>query len=239
MDWVLTAYDEDELTEELAAQALMGVFGIDGRLPVTASPKAAYNKGVMTAPLNRISYDSPESVGFNAEILNTGIDQLMERVIDTLASPGGVVLVAKDGKIVFNKAYGHHTYSKSRKVNTSDIYDLASITKIAASTISMMKLYDEGKIDINRPFSDYLPELNNTNKSSILIKDVMAHVAGLKSWIPFYKETIDESKRPLSEFYHATPGSGFNNQVADNLYCLLYTSPSPRDATLSRMPSSA
>ena len=218
MDWVLTAYDEDEMTEEIAAQALMGVFGINGRLPVTASAKASYNKGVITAPLNRMSYDSPESVGLNEEILNNGIDRLMERVVDTLASPGGVVLVAKDGKIVFNKAYGHHTYSKSRKVNTSDIYDLASITKIAASTISMMKLYDEGQINIDSPFSDYLPELKNTNKSNILIKDVMAHVAGLKSWIPFYKETIDQRKRPLSEFYQATPGSGFENQVVDNLY---------------------
>ena len=218
MDWVLNAYDETDMTQEAAAQGIMGVFGLTGRLPVTASQKAYYNKGVITTPIARIGYDVPESVGFNSRILEDGINDLMARVIDTTASPGGVVLVAKDGKIIFNQAYGHHTYRKNRPVSTNNIFDLASITKIAAGTISIMKLYDEEKIDIHQAFSHYLPELKNTNKSDILIKDVMAHVAGLKSWIPFYEQTVDKKKRPLSEFYRSVAGSGFDNQVVDNLY---------------------
>jgi len=217
LDWVLTAYEEDDVTQEVAAQALMGVTGITGRLPVTASPKFVFNKGIQTAPVTRMGYASPESVGLNSQVLNR-IDDIMQRVIDTTASPGGVVLVAKDGQVVFNKAYGHHTYSKRRRVETSDIYDLASITKIAAGTLSMIKLQDEGKIDINRPLSDYLTELQNTNKSRLLVKDIMAHISGLKSWIPFYKETVDKRKKPLKEFYRTNPGSGYDNLVVDNLY---------------------
>ncbi len=218
MDWVMTAYAEDDLAQTAAAEALMGVFSTTGRLPVTASPKAKYNKGIITQPIARLAHATPENVGIDGTVLNQGIDELMKRVIDTVASPGGSVLVAKDGKVIFEKTYGYHTYSKRRKVKSTDLYDLASITKIAAGTISIMKLYDEGKIDINQPASVYLPELKGTNKEGVLIKDMMAHIAGLKSWIPFFEETVDKRKKPLEEFYRTVAGSGFEHQVADNLY---------------------
>ncbi len=218
MDWLMTAYTEEDLAQAAAAEALMGVFSTTGRLPVTASPKAKYNKGVITQSIARLAHATPENVGINSTVLNQGIDELMKRVIDTVASPGGSVLVAKDGKIIFEKTYGYHTYRKRQKVKSSDLYDLASITKIAAGTISMMKLYDEGKIDINQPASVYLSELKGTNKEGVLIKDMMAHIGGLKSWIPFFEETVDKRKKPLEEFYRTTAGDGFENKVADNLY---------------------
>lgn len=218
LDGLLMAYTEEDFAQEAAAEAIMGVFSTTGRLPVTASKIAKYNKGLITKPLARLASDLPENVGVNSTILQQGIDRLMKRVVDTMASPGGVVLVAKDGKVIFEKAYGHHTYRKSRKAKTTDLYDLASITKIAAGTMAMMKLYDEGKININQPVSAYLPELKNTNKENVIIKDMMAHIAGLKSWIPFFEETVDRKKRPLSEFYRPAMEVGFENQVADKLY---------------------
>ena len=103
--------------------------------------------------------------------------------------------MVKDGKVAFHKAYGYFTYAKRRKVQTNDIYDLASVTKVAATTLSIMKLYEEGKIDINKRLSDYLPELKGTNKEGLIIKEILAHQSGLKPWIPFYKSTLTEEKK--------------------------------------------
>ncbi len=221
IDWVLQAYDEDEMTEELAAQALFGVFSIRGRLPVTASDAARFNDGVTTSSLFRLGYDIPESVGLNSAVLNRGIDSLAAAAIRLKATPGCVVLVAKDGKVVFNKAYGHHTYSKNRKMTKDDIFDLASITKIAATTLSVMKLQDEEKINIYQPISRYLPELKGTNKEQMTIQDIMAHRSGLRPWIPFYEGTMGGSKRsprPSKEFYSKKQSDKFSVPVTASLY---------------------
>ena len=217
LDYVLAAYEDNVMTQNLAAQALFGVNAIKGRLPVTASEKSKFNQGIITTPISRMGYELPESVGFDSEKLKD-IDRLMAKTIDTAATPGGVILVAKNGKVIYHKAFGHHTYKQIRKVKKSDIFDLASITKIASATLSVMKLVDEGKIDINLPISTYLPELKNTNKSDIILKDMMAHVAGLKSWIPFYEQTISKRKKPMPEYYQFGPNNGFFTPVAMNLY---------------------
>jgi len=107
---------------------------------------------------------------------------------------------------------------KLRPFKTTDIFDMASVTKICAATISIMKLVDEGKLDIDKPIGDYLPQLKNTNKENILIKDMMSHISGLKSWIPFYRATVDKRKKPLPEFYQFSPNNGYETPVAMNLY---------------------
>jgi len=216
-DYILAAYEGDEMTQDLAAQALFGVNAIKGRLPITASPKNKFNHGIITTPVARLGYDFPENAGFDAEKL-AKIDALMQHTIDTAATPGGVILVAKDGKVVYEKAYGHHTYKNRRPFKTTDIFDMASVTKICAATISIMKLVDEGKLDIDKPIGDYLPQLKNTNKENILIKDMMSHISGLKSWIPFYRATVDKRKKPLPEFYQFSPNNGYETPVAMNLY---------------------
>jgi CubicO group peptidase (beta-lactamase class C family) len=219
-DWVLEAYDDDEITEELAAQALYGAFSIQGRLPVTASPKSKFNDGITTSKNFRLGYTLPEEVGLDSRILKK-IDTLALDAIEKRATPGCVVLIAKDGQVVFHKSYGFHTYQKLHKVETSDIYDLASITKIASSTISMMKLYDEGKVSVHSKMSDYLPELDSTNKSDIVVLDVMAHRAQLFPWIPFYQETITKSRRnprPLSKYYTNTVTSQNTIPVTEKMY---------------------
>jgi len=223
IDWVLQAYDEDEMTEESAAQALFGVFGIRGRLPVTASAKSQFNDGITTNALFRLGYDKPERVGLNGAILKHGIDSLAKAAIRLKATPGCVVLVAKDGKVVFNEAYGYHTYSKKRKLNKDDLFDLASVTKIAATTLSVMKLQDEGKINVYQPISRYLPHLKGTNKGQMTIQDIMAHRSGLRPWIPFYEETMTSSKRnprPSSKFYSKTKNDKFGLPVTDRLFML-------------------
>lgn len=220
MQNILMAYDDDEMVQTAAAQAIIGATGLNGRLPITASPKAKFNDGVTTNPLFRFGYDIPESVGLNSMVLNK-IDDLAKDAIATKATPGCVVLVAKDNKIVFHKAYGHHTYSKSAKTLKNDIFDLASITKIAAGTISAMKLYEEGKISIFQPMSQYIPELQSTDKRDLTTYDIMAHKAGLKPWIPFYKQTVSGSKRnprPSKKFYQRKVTGDYIVPVTENLY---------------------
>ncbi len=225
IDCVVQAYDEDELTEDLTAQALFGVFGFKGRLPVTASLRSQFSDGLTTNSLFRLGYDTPESVGLNSVVLEHGIDSLAKAAIRLKATPGCVVLVAKDGKVVFNKAYGHQTYSKRKKLTTASIFDLASVTKIAATTLSVMKLQNEGKLNIYQPISRYLPDLKGTNKASMTIQDIMAHRAGLRPWIPFYEETLTEPKgrrkaKPSSDFYSKTKSSDYSIPVTDKLFML-------------------
>ncbi|MEM9886752.1 MAG: glycoside hydrolase family 3 N-terminal domain-containing protein [Bacteroidota bacterium] len=219
LQWVINANDEDPLAQDAAAQAVFGAIPMSGRLPVTASPAYPYNTGLTTNPLFRLAYAHPESVGLNSDTLQQ-IDDLMAEAIERKATPGGVVLVARDGKIVFEKAYGHHTYGGTQAVKTSDIYDLASITKIAASSISVMKLQEEGKISIYQPLGRYLPEAINTNKADLTLYDMMAHKAGLKPWIPFYEQTIGLAARGsgVTEYYSRRPDSKYTAQVTDQLY---------------------
>ncbi|MEL6864490.1 MAG: glycoside hydrolase family 3 N-terminal domain-containing protein [Bacteroidota bacterium] len=221
VDYLLEAYDEDEMTQELAAQALFGAFSIRGRLPVTASPKSKFGDGITTNNLFRMGYTLPENVGIDGNRLELGVDRLVEEAMRTKATPGCVVLVAKDGKVVHHKAYGYHTYSKRTKVAKSDIYDLASITKIAATTLSVMKLHEEGQINIYHALSDYLPELKNTNKADLSIYDIMGHRAGLKAWIPFYEQTVTKSRRnprPMSKYYNKRKTEKYSIQVTDRLF---------------------
>ncbi|MEL6922842.1 MAG: glycoside hydrolase family 3 N-terminal domain-containing protein [Bacteroidota bacterium] len=220
LDWLVVSYDEDKLTQELTAQALFGAFGFKGRLPVTASAKSRYGAGLSTPGLLRMGYTRPEAVGLRSEILDQ-IDVIAQEAINTRATPGCVVLVAKDGKVVFNKAYGHHTYAKSRRAQPSDIYDLASVTKIAASTLSTMRLHEQGKINVNSALSNYLTELKGGNKSNMLIADMMAHRAGLPGWIKFYEQTLSKSSRtprPSSKYYKSQPTGNYVVPVAERLY---------------------
>jgi beta-N-acetylhexosaminidase len=220
VNWVLEAYQEDELIQDLSAQALFGVFSIRGRLPVTASVQSSYNMGVVTKPLMRFGYARPEDVGMHPDSLKK-IDELAEEAIRKRATPGCVVLVAKDGQIVYEKAFGYHTYRERKRVQEEDMYDLASITKIAASTVSIMQLHERNKLDVDLPLSTFLPELENSNKLDMIIKDIMAHHAGLISWIPFYQKTVAggrRNRRPMPQYYQGAESASFNVPVAPRLY---------------------
>ncbi len=217
---VLEAYQEDEIVQDLSAQAIFGVFAIRGRLPVTASLRSSYNMGVITKPTMRLGYAKPEDVGLHPDSLKK-IDALALDAIRKRATPGCVVLVAKDGKIVYNKSFGYHTYRKRRPVKKEDLYDLASITKIAAATMSIMQLHERNKLDIDLPLSTFLPELENSNKLDMTIKDIMAHHAGLISWIPFYQQTVTggrRNRRPMTKYYKDIESNQFDVPVARQLY---------------------
>jgi beta-glucosidase-like glycosyl hydrolase/CubicO group peptidase (beta-lactamase class C family) len=214
---LLMAYDDDPITQDLAAQGIFGAYGFRGKLPVTACPEFSYGDGIFTPSLHRLGYGLPEETGLNSAYLPV-VDSIMAKAIDKKATPGGVVLVAKNGRIVMEKAYGKHTYKEDRPVRTDDIYDLASVTKIAAATLAMMKLHDEGKLSIYDTLGAYLPELQGTDKASLTIEEIMTHRSGLKAWIPFYKETITDRNKPMPEWYREKPDTAYSIPVAANLF---------------------
>jgi CubicO group peptidase (beta-lactamase class C family) len=148
------------------------------------------------------------------------IDSIVNDAIAQKAIPGAVVLAARNGKIVYEKAFGHLTYENTLPVYPETIYDLASVTKIMATTVSVMKLYDEGKIDLQKTLGDYLPWVRGSNKETLLLRDILLHQAGLKSFIPFYKETVDSTREnsPLPAYYCLRPDKQYSIRVAENMY---------------------
>lgn len=215
---VVVAYEENDDTQDLVAQALFGAIGTSGKLPITASSFYQAGDGRALEPISRMGYALPEERGLQTLALR-GIDDIVNGGIKAQAYPGAQVLVAVDGQVVWNKAYGHSTYEKQRRVRTDDLYDLASITKVASTTIALMKLVDEGKIDLTKPLGQYLPEIEgeHTAHSRMDLRDILTHQAGLKAFSLFYNRLLKDGKlRPgvASDTSSATHGV----RVADGLY---------------------
>ena len=214
---IVCAYNNKSMTKRLTAQAIMGGISMKGRLPVSASPKLVYGMGEDTQSTCLPYVIKAEHVGLHTKKLKV-IDQIANEAVTTRATPGCQVMVVKEGQIAYHKAYGYHTYSRQRKVRLDDIYDVASVTKIAATTIAIMKLHEERMLDIDKPLSDYIPELKGTNKEGLRIKSIMAHQAGLKPWIPFYTRTLDENKKPMPRYYKSTKTGDYNVRIKENMY---------------------
>jgi len=216
---IIVSYTEDSIMQDRTAQAIFGAADIRGRLPVS-SGKFVYGTGIQRSTLGRLGYVHPAEVGMNIDSLRM-IDEIVDEMMEKKAAPGCQVLVAKDGKIVWHKAYGKHTYKGKEEVKIDDLYDLASVTKIAASTVSVMQLYDQGKLNIDGTMSTLMAQVDTTNKKTQTIREMMTHHAGLASWIPFYKNTIDiesKKKKTLPKYYRQIKSDSFNVEVANNLY---------------------
>ena len=213
---VLMMYEDNEITQKLAPQMIFGAKPTKGKLPVSVAPDMKAGTGINTKTLNRFGYSNPLDVGMDPKIL-AEIDAIAQEAIDTEATPGGQILVAKDGQIVYEKNFGYQTYHKYSKVEDETIYDLASITKVAATLQSIMFLYDRGIIDLDKKISHYLPELKKSNKQNMTLRNILTHQAGLVPYVPFWRQTHDMFglKTPLYQNHEA---SLYPNQLASGLY---------------------
>jgi len=216
-DGLIVSYEDNPLSQEISAQLIFGGIQANGRLPVTVSTAYPAGKGIETSAPIRMKYTIPDEVGIRPENLRA-VDSIAKLAIRMKATPGCQVLIAKEGKIFYNKSFGTHTYeSSSSPVKNSDLYDIASITKVAASTMAIMRLTDEKFIDIDKTVGDYIPFLNVTNKGSLRLRDILAHQAGLPAWIPFYTRTIsNETMR--KKYYRKELSDSFRLKVAEGLY---------------------
>lgn len=168
--------------------------------------------------LAQLTVDSPESVGLNSTYIESNIDSIMHDAIHQQAFPGAQLLVAKKGKIIFHKTYGFHTYDSIQKVDKTDIYDLASVTKITGPLPAIMKLYEEGRLELDVPFSNYWPSWRKRkDKKDITLRELLAHQAGMESYIVFLNEVLKKG-HPKNRFIKTSSKRHYSNQVYENIY---------------------
>ena len=213
---MVVCYEDDEIAQGTAADFLQGKLFYKGTLPVTVCENLKYGFGIETAAAKPL-FEKLAVDKVNQTVLYK-IDSIATDGINKLGMPGCVVLALKDGKIAYEKAFGNFTYDKKTPVTINTVYDLASVTKICATTLSIMKLYEEGKLDLKKKLSDYLPETKGSNKSDLIIEDILLHEAGLVAYIPFYKETLDTAGKPLPTVFTSTATDSFSIAVTENLY---------------------
>lgn len=215
---LIVAYQDTPVSQEVAAELVFGGIGANGKLPVSVGNKFKAGEGLEVAGGIRFSYTLPEAVGMDSEILNKGIDSLMEKAIAMKATPGGQVLVAKDQKVVFYKAYGEHVYSDTTKVKKEDLYDLASVTKISTTMAALMKLYEEGTFELDGTLADHLSGFNRSNKKDIPYTDILTHQARFQPWIPFWRNTLRKNGSYKWWTIKKDSSSRYPIRITDNMY---------------------
>jgi CubicO group peptidase (beta-lactamase class C family) len=172
--------------------------------------------GVDITPFNRLRYTLPEAVGLSSDTLRL-IDSLVYGALAEKATPGCQVLVARKGAVVFQKAYGYATYDSLQPITNETIYDIASVTKVAATLQAVMFLEERGMIGLDEKISTYLPELKGTNKEDLRIREILLHRAGLLSFMPFWAYTRDKDGL-RTDFYNTYPDEEHPTQIAPALY---------------------
>ncbi len=213
---LIECYEDDPVTQTAAFNLLEGKIDAKGTLPVTVSEKMKFGEGILYN--NYFPMAKPESVGLSTAGLRQ-IDSLANDAVEKGAAPGCVVLVARDGKLVYNKAFGYTNFDKKEPVTTDKAFDLASVTKVSATTVSIMKLYEEGRIDLNKTLGDYLPWVKGSNKAHLKLSEILLHQAGLVPFIPFYREVIDSvTGIPLPQYFSSVKDNKHQFRVAEGLY---------------------
>jgi beta-glucosidase-like glycosyl hydrolase/CubicO group peptidase (beta-lactamase class C family) len=214
---VVLSYRNGKLAQQLTAQLIFGAIGSKGKLPVELN-QFALGTGINTPAIGRLAYTIPEEEGVNSADLNHEIDSIVDYGLQHKAYPGCEVLVARNGAVIFHKVYGYHTYYKRVKVDDSDLYDLASITKVVAALPAIMKLYDEKKIRLDVPFYKYWPAFKHSNKRNITLREILAHQAGLESWIPFWRRTLKGDGKLERRVFRSDSSSKFDLPVDGYLF---------------------
>lgn len=217
-DGLLVTYQDNDDAEDLAAQLVFGGTSASGRLPVSIGSKFASGYGIDVKGGIRFKYTLPEDAGMDSKILFSGVDSLVQQAFNVRAIPGCQVLVAKDMKVVLYKAYGYHDHADTIKVKRGDLYDLASVTKISTGLPSLMKLYDEGKFDLNGTLGDYLPKFKKSNKKDIPMYDILTHQARFKPWIPFWKSTVNKKGLYRRSAIRIDSSARFSIRLKEGMY---------------------
>jgi len=217
IEGLIISHQNADIAQEVSAEIIFGTVEAKGKLPVSINSSFKVNDGLSTEKIDRIGFTAPQNVGMNPMILSK-IDGIVQNAINKKMTPGAQVLVARKGKVIYQKSFGYHTYENQTKVQNSDIYDVASLTKILATLPNVMLAYDKGTVNLETKLKTMLPIFENTDKSEITFKELLSHYARLEAWIPFYKATLDKNKMPLEKYYRETPNAQFSKQVAECLY---------------------
>ena len=214
LDALVMAYQDNPLTNEYAAQLLFGGIEAKGKLPVTAG---GFNAGAgLVTSKTRMKYGMPEEQGFNYERLQY-IDSIALEGIEAQAYPGCQILVAKDGNVIYSKSFGHHTYEKKQEVRSTDLYDIASVTKVSASVPSLMKLVEMEKLTLDDYLCYHLDYVDSTGYLNMNLRDMLAHTAGLVSTIFYYTHTMKRGQLDY-KIYSTEQTENYPYRVAEELF---------------------
>ncbi|ALM06770.1 beta-N-acetylglucosaminidase [Sediminicola sp. YIK13] len=217
IDAILVAYQNSVLAQERAAQLLFGAIPAKGILPVSAHSKLPVGSGIIVKAISRLGYSFPERVGMSSTKLGR-VDELVQNGIDSLMYPGAQVLVARRGKVVYNKGFGKPTYDSDQWITTDYLYDLASITKILATLPILMKMEEDGNLDLVDTFDKLVPAYFDSDLKDVTVLKALSHYGRLPAWIAFYLDTLDKERKPSPEFYRNTSMPGFRTKVSDDLF---------------------
>lgn len=216
VDAIVVGYENNQFVQNRIAQQIVGAIPFKGKLPITVNETFKRKGGIETKSNGRLKFGQPEELGINPADL-AAIDVIVKDAIAQGAFPGCQIVAAVHGVVFFRKSYGTHMYDK-HQVTDNDLYDIASITKIAGSTISVMKLQSEGKFSLDKQLKDYIPEVTKeTGYGNLVLRDMLAHRAGLKAWIPFYTKTLTGGNLDPA-IYSKTSKAGFTTKVEDGIF---------------------
>jgi len=217
VDACILAHENHNAMQDRVAQFIMGAFAVQGKLETTINSTWARGTGIEVNGNGRLKYTVPEELGISSKKMEE-IDKIVENSIEAKAFPGCQIVVAIEGKVIHQKSYGKLTYESEDSVTNQHIYDIASITKIASSTVSLMKLDSEGKFTPTSTLGTLVPEyVSNTPYAALKANDLLTHQAGLTPWIAFYKKTLKDGELDPS-IYKKQKEAGFETQVAKGIY---------------------
>ena len=218
---ILFAYEDNAQTQNAVLQWLEGAIEAVGVLPVTVTDQFTYGTGHSLPSTTKTAIQQQAVTGIQIEKL-AAIDSLVADAIQKKAIPGCQVLVAKNNQIVFNKSYGTIAGEGTAAVTNQTYYDLASVTKVSATTVSIMKLVEEGKVDIDKTIGDYLPWVKGNAKASITLRDLLLHQAGLYPYIKFYERLLNADGSLNSQLVTNSPDAKHQQMISPNKFLANY-----------------
>lgn len=217
MDACILAYENQAVAQDRVSQFIMGAFDATGTLRTAINDSLPVGSGLKVKGNGRLKYTLPEEIGISSDKLNE-IDAIAENAVKNHVFPGCQVVVAVKGRIIFRKSYGKTMYEGGDSITNNHLYDIASVTKIASSTFSLMKLASEDKFDVDQTLGELVPEVTeNTRYAKLKARDMLTHQAGLTPWVPFFKRTIVNGELDPA-IYSTTKKDGFSTPVANNIW---------------------
>jgi CubicO group peptidase (beta-lactamase class C family) len=215
---IIHQFVESPLSNEIVAQQIFGGAPIQAARITDPAGNQINPETERLRGRERLGFAPPASKGINGDTLEHRIDAIVQEGLDSMAYPGCQVLVAYAGKVIFHKTYGYHTYDKKLPVRTTDIYDLASVTKISSATTALMKLNGEGKFDLDAPLKRYFPKFSKTDKANLEWRQILAHNARLKAWIPYWTTTLKKNGKYRSKTLKTKYKKNYPIKLTDQLY---------------------
>lgn len=215
---IIISKEKTEISQDIVSQIIFGGISSQGKLYKTINTKYKKNLCLKTKGQIRFEYTIPEAVGYDSAFIYQKIDSIANYGISQNGYPGCQVFFAKEGKVFFNKSYGYHTYDSLNIVQNTDLYDIASVTKITAPLPCLMKLNDEGKFDIDEKFSKYWKPFRRSNKKDLIVRDILCHQGQLVAWIPFWKMALKEDKTWKNRTFRQDSNRYYNIKVSENLF---------------------